>query len=204
MTTSSKSNFPSSRSICERYTLWDLFLLAQEVFHSMTASKSKQGWLILKLDIRKAFDTISWNFLTNILQAYNFPPEWINIIKSCLTEIDYTPILNGTKIDSLKPLRGTRQGSSLSTYLFILAMEYLSTMISNSVNLGEWKPFQIRNHDLKIYHLLFANDVLLFVKADSQAIDNIYHIIGCFCKTSGMQINLEKSKLWLSPHIPDY
>lgn len=40
----------------------DIFLLAQETLHSMNSSKSKQGWLILKLDIRKAFDTISWSF----------------------------------------------------------------------------------------------------------------------------------------------
>lgn len=37
----------------------DLFLLAQEVFHSMNKSSSKKGWMILKLDIRKAIDSIS-------------------------------------------------------------------------------------------------------------------------------------------------
>lgn len=83
-------------------------------------------------------------------------------------------------------------------------MKFLSTLISSSVNLGDWEPFKLRNHDLKVSHLLFADDVLLFARADLDIVDTIYHTLDTFCKTSGMQINLEKLKLWLSPHIPDF
>lgn len=77
-------------------------------------------------------------------------------------------------------------------------------MVSNSVNQGDWKPFTIKNHDLKISHLLFADDMLLFARADLHTIDTINHTINSFCEDSGMQINFEKkSKLWLSPHIPE-
>lgn len=33
----------------------DLFLLAQECMHSMNNTKRKEGWMILKIDIKKAF-----------------------------------------------------------------------------------------------------------------------------------------------------
>lgn len=36
----------------------DLFLIAQETLNSMKHSKAKGGWLIVKIDIKKAFDTI--------------------------------------------------------------------------------------------------------------------------------------------------
>lgn len=145
----------------------DLFLVAHKVLHSMNASKSKQGWATFKLDIRKAFDTISWDFILTTLQAYNLPIQWINLIRSCLTNMDYTPITNGFKQLSFKPSREIRQGDPLSPYLFILVMDYLSVMITNYVAKGEWKPFKLNNNDFNISHLLFADDVLLFVKDDS-------------------------------------
>lgn len=82
-------------------------------------------------------------------------------------------------------------------------MNYLSAMIFESVNHGNWKPFKIRNHDLNISHLLFVDDVLFFAKANLHTISTIKHIIDSFYKFSEMEINLKKSKLWLSPHIPE-
>lgn len=169
----------------------------------MNKSKSKKGWLILQLVIRKGFYTISWSFILELLKAYNPPSEWISLINSCLSGMDYTPIFNGTKIDSFKPKRGIRQGDPLYPYLFILAMEYLSILISNSINQGNQKTFKIKNQDCKISHLLFADDVLLFAKADPLTISSIKHILDDFHSTSRMEINLDKSKLWLSPYIPE-
>lgn len=137
-----------------------------------------------------------------MLQAYNFPTQLINLIKSCLSNTDYTPIINGTKHQPLKPNRGIRQGDPLSPYLFILVMNYLSAMITNSVSNGDWKPFKITNSDVNISHLLFADDVLLFAKANSHSISSIKTIFDSFCKISSMEINLNKSKLRLSPHTP--
>lgn len=37
----------------------DLFTIAHEIQHSMHLSKSKFGWVILKVDIHKAFDNLS-------------------------------------------------------------------------------------------------------------------------------------------------
>ena len=37
----------------------DLFTIAHEIQHSMHMSKSKFGWVILKIDIHKAFDNLS-------------------------------------------------------------------------------------------------------------------------------------------------
>lgn len=79
----------------------DLFLLAQETLHFMNRSKNKEGWLILKLDISKAFDTLSWTFISKILQSFNFPNNWINLISSSLENMLYTPLVNGTKCPPL-------------------------------------------------------------------------------------------------------
>lgn len=59
----------------------------------MKYSKSKDGWLIYKIDIAKAFDSISWNFIENILSPYHFPLEFNTLILSCLKKVTYTPIV---------------------------------------------------------------------------------------------------------------
>lgn len=50
----------------------DLFLIAQESMHSMNNSKSIEGWMIIKIDIKKAFYSISWDFIETILQISTF------------------------------------------------------------------------------------------------------------------------------------
>lgn len=115
--------------------------------------------------------------------------------------MDYTLIIKGNKLESFKPFRGIRQGDPLSPYLFITTMDYLSVMISNTVAFGVWKPFKIKNHDLNISHLPFADDILLFAKADNNTLSSVKNTINHFCNNSGMEINLDKSKIGY-PLIP--
>lgn len=50
--------------------------------------------------------------------------------------------------------------------------------------------------------MLFADDVLFFAKVDDITIRTIKNTINNFCQVSEMDINLEKSKVWLSPATP--
>lgn len=42
----------------------------------MLIRKRKIPMLLLKLDISKAFDTLSWPFLLDVLAARGFGPRW--------------------------------------------------------------------------------------------------------------------------------
>ena len=46
----------------------DNVILTQEIIHSMTISKSKQGLMALKIDLEKAFDRLEWNFIHHVLK----------------------------------------------------------------------------------------------------------------------------------------
>lgn len=153
----------------------------------MNSHKNKKGWIVLKIDIKKAFDTISWNFINHMLIAFNFPTQWIQLINSCLLSMEYTPTFNGTKTYPFKPTRSIRQGNPLLPYIFILAMEYLSIQIQEAVSSNLWKPFKIRSHDLKISHLLFIDDIILFTQAGTISLQTIKTILDNFCNTSGME-----------------
>lgn len=136
-----------------------------------------------------------------MLKAFNFPLSGSLLLIPVLRGWTIPLSLTATRLIPSSLLEVLDKRDPLSPYLFILAMEYLSIMISDSVNSGDWKPFRLRKHDLQMSHLLFVDGVLLLAEDYSYTIDNINYIIDTFYKTSGMQINLEKSKLWLSPLI---
>lgn len=171
----------------------------------MHLSKNKSGWMILKLDITKTFDTISSKFILEMLTLFNFPPEWINLFNSIFNSFTYTPIINGKKLASFKPQRGIRQGDPISPYLFILAMEFLNHSILHEINNKHWSPFSFKhnNENINFSHLFFADDILLFAKANKTNLSSIQSCLKKFSDHSNLSINLEKSKIWFSKIVPN-
>lgn len=85
----------------------------------MKNSRNKDGWMIIKIDIKKTFDSISWGFIENMLHMYNTPSKLKDLILSCLKHIKYIPTINGKKTQAFRPSRGIRQGDPISpTFLF--------------------------------------------------------------------------------------
>lgn len=53
----------------------DNIVVVQEAVHSMRRKKGKKGWMLLKLDLEKAYDRIRWDFLKDTLEAARFPEK---------------------------------------------------------------------------------------------------------------------------------
>ncbi|KAE8715904.1 hypothetical protein F3Y22_tig00110159pilonHSYRG00144 [Hibiscus syriacus] len=107
----------------------DNILIVQEAVQSMMNLKGRNGAVIAKIDLQKAYDNVRWEFLKKTLQDFNFPEKLIKIIMFCIMSSIIELLWNGEIIESLNPKQGLRQGDSLSLYQFILFMEKLSHMI---------------------------------------------------------------------------
>jgi hypothetical protein len=81
---------------------------AHECLHSIKAKKTKA--LILKLDLRKAFDCIDWDYLRLILTQSGFSPPFINWIMSGVTSANFSVLVNGEPSPFFRSGRGLRQG----------------------------------------------------------------------------------------------
>lgn len=99
--------------------------------------------MIFKIDLEKAYDKISWKFLKDTLQYFNFSDLWIDLIMNCVSNVSTSIIWNGEPLPEFSPQRGLRQGDPLSPYLFVLCMERLSHLINNKVENGKWKGIAV-------------------------------------------------------------
>ena len=131
----------------------------------MTISKSKQGFMALKINIEKAFDRLKWGFIYHELNWFKFPKDWINLIMSCISSSNHSVLVNGEKLNPFLPLRGIRQRGPLSQYIFILCMEYLAWLIQSKVTLGNQFGMKTSSEGPSFSHLFFAEDLIVFAKA---------------------------------------
>nr|GEY24068.1 hypothetical protein [Tanacetum cinerariifolium] len=88
--------------------------------------------MILKIDFEKAFDSISWDYLDNMLEFMNFPTRWRRWISACLYSARYSVLINGSPTQEFMLHRGLRQGDPLSPFLFIIAMEGLHVSMKDA------------------------------------------------------------------------
>ena len=130
-------------------------VLAQEVVHTFNQSKRKKGNVGFKLDFKKAYDSLEWDFILAILKVVGF--------YQCISTVQYTILLNGTKSSSILPSRGLRQGDPLSSYLFILCADVLARLVNREVERGAIKGVKVSPGAAAISQLFYADDVILFV-----------------------------------------
>jgi hypothetical protein len=110
------------------------FMLVQQTTRFL--HQQKQPCLLLKLDISKAFDSVAWSFLLEVLHPMGFEPIWRNIISELLLSSTTQVLLNGTLGERITHRRGLRQGDPLSLMLFILVMDVLGHLFSKAAKEG--------------------------------------------------------------------
>ena len=122
-------------------------------------------FMAMKLDMSKAHDRVEWKFLLKIMERMGFHAKWIGWIFECISIVSFSIMVNGEPKGYIVPSRGLRQGDPLSPYLFLLCFEGLNGLIQNAVNEGKIQGFSLSRGGPKISHLFFANNSLLFCRA---------------------------------------
>ncbi|KAJ4787764.1 RNA-directed DNA polymerase (reverse transcriptase)-related family protein [Rhynchospora pubera] len=149
--------------------------------------RNKVPAVIYKVDFAKAFDTVSWTFLSNVLIERGFPPLWcgwvINLLKSSASALK----VNGQLTDSFMHRRGLRQGDPLSPLLFIIVVDALQSFISNA------SPLLSGPVIIPPKALQFADDTLILMEALPRNLRVISAILSHFSQLSGLIINSQKS-----------
>ncbi|GJY87422.1 RNA-directed DNA polymerase, eukaryota, partial [Tanacetum coccineum] len=155
--------------------------------------KRKKSLMVFKVDFEKAFDSLRWEYLDEIMGKLGFGSKWRKWISGCLINARASVLVNGSPTNEFEIQKGLRQGDPMSPFLFILAMEGLHALMCKDESVGLYKGASIGN--ISISHLLYADDVT-FVGAWSQSnVCNLIFILRCFFMVSRLRININKSEI---------
>jgi exonuclease III len=182
----------SQSAFIQKRCIHDNFLHVQNLIKAL--HKKKTPSLFLKLDISKAFDSINWPYLLEVLQALGFGQnmrDWISLTLSSSTS---RVLLNGIPGPPFHHAKGLRQGDPFSPMLFILAIDPLQRILHMATDMGVLKPVQARTARLRTS--LYADDAGIFANPDKEELLAIRHILDVFADATGLRTNLDKTEVF--------
>ena len=118
-----------------------------------------------------------------------FCEAWVKLMMGCISTATYSVLINGEPQGNIVPTRGIRQGDPLSPYLFHLCTEGFHGLLKKAEELGEIKGVSISRNGPKLTHLLFADDSLIFCRAQDNDCQKLLEILYTYERASGQQIN---------------
>nr|GEV59119.1 RNA-directed DNA polymerase, eukaryota, reverse transcriptase zinc-binding domain protein [Tanacetum cinerariifolium] len=168
-------------------------ILANRLVVVLGGLKKKQS-LVFKVDFEKAYDSVRWDHLDDIMRNFGFGEKWCMWIQSCLRSSRGSVIVNGSPTEEFQFYKGLKQGDPLYPFLFILVMENLHISFQQVVDVGLFKGIEVAS-SLNLSHMFYANDAIFIGQWSESNIDTIVKVLDCYNRAYGLRINMTKSKL---------
>jgi len=159
---------PNQSAFIKHRFIQDNYMMVQQTVRFLHSQK--QPRILLKLDITKAFDSVSWPFLLQVLEKLGFGLRWRDLICGLLASSSTQVLLNCNPGDVIQHRRGLRQGDPLSPMLFILVIDVLNWMVTRASEEGLLQPLSRRPIQRRIS--LYADDVALFLRPAAEDISD--------------------------------
>jgi len=154
-------------------SIHDNFLYTQNLIQEL--HRLKIPALFLKLDIAKAFDSVRWDYLMEVLEHMGFGAKWRGWISTLLSMAPTSVLLNR--------VRGN--GSS---------MEPLQRLFDIATQEGTLTLFSQRSAELILS--LFADDAAIFPKPVKEDVQETLQLLTSFGTASGLLTNIQKSAVY--------
>ncbi|WMV45632.1 hypothetical protein MTR67_039017 [Solanum verrucosum] len=167
-------------------------MLAQEITHGNKKPNEGDN-VVIKLDMTKAYDRVSWSYTCLVLRRMGFGEMFIDLAWRTMSNNWYSVIINGVRHGFFHSTRGLKQGDPLSPSLFILGAEILSRMLNMLHHHQRYKNFQMEIRGPQINHLSFADDIIIFSSTTRDTLQMIMKTLSTYESVYDQLINKEKS-----------
>ena len=173
----------------------DGILIANEIVDG--AKQAKNDLLLFKVNFEKAYDSVHWGYLDDVMFKMNFPILWRSWIMERVTTATTSVLVNGCPTNEFCFERGLRQGDPFSPFLFLLAAEGLNVIMSALcpiifsllIALGVQTT-------VSVSHLQFADDTLLVGVKSWANVRAMKAALLLFESIFGLKVNFNKSMLF--------
>nr|GEW86600.1 RNA-directed DNA polymerase, eukaryota, reverse transcriptase zinc-binding domain protein [Tanacetum cinerariifolium] len=142
--------------VANRQILDGPFIL-NELLH--WCKRKKKQVMFFKVDFAKAYDSVHWDYLLDVLEAFGFGNICCKWIWGTFSSIKASVLVNGSPTIEFLFHCGLKQGNPLSPYLFILIMKSLNMSFTRAIDEGVFKGVHLHG-STSISHLFYANDVM--------------------------------------------
>ena len=172
----------------------DGVLVANEIVDE--ARKSRKELLLFKVDFEKAYDSIDWGYLDEVMRKMGFLNLWRKWIKECIGTSTASVLVNGSLTEEFHLERGLRQGDPLSPFLFLLAAEGFNVLMKAMSSHQIFKGYSVgRRNPVVVSHLQFVDDALILGEKSWANVRSMRVVLMLFESLSGLKVNFSKSQL---------
>lgn len=110
--------------------------------------------MALKLDMRKAYNKVEWDYLKALMLKMRFHSRWVDLVMARMSIVSYSIMVKGVPLGLIKPSRGIHQGI-LSHFM---CFEGFFALLGNAAQQRQLHGISISRNGPQITHLLFADD----------------------------------------------
>jgi len=166
-------------------------------FYKKYCKENNIDALLVSLDAKKAFDSVSHKYLKEVLKAYGFSDNFIDLVKLLYRDLKANIMINGYKSVIIKIARSVKQGDALSCALFILCIDPLIRKLENNDSIVAVPIPRSRYTNISIKNKIgaFADDVGAVVMNDPGTIGAIFDTYNLFSQMSGIELNVDKTEI---------
>ena len=177
------------------------FIRGRQLLHSVLianealeeAKRCHKPCLVFKVDYERAYDSVSWGFLSYMMRRLGFCSKWISWIEGCLRSATISVLVNGSPTKEFTPHRGLRQGDPLAPLLFNIVAEGLTDLMREALDKSFYSSLLVGEDNIPVNILQYADDTIFFGDASVQNVKTIKSILRSFELVSGLKINFAKS-----------
>jgi hypothetical protein len=148
--------------------------------------------MTILLEEEKAFGKIQHPFMIKVLERSGIQGPYLDMIEAVYSKPVANIKVNGEKLEAILLKSGTRQGCTLSPYLFNIVLEVLARAIPQQ---KEIKGIQTGKEEVKIS--LFADDMIVYISDPKNSTRQLLNLINSFGEVAGYKINSNNSMAFL-------
>jgi len=151
--------------------------------------------LCLKVDYEKAYDSIRWDFLFDMLHKLGFHNKWIMWVKGCLKSASVSVLVNRSPTTEFQPSRGVEARRSLNLLFFLIVAEGLVGLVRQAIKANLLKGVKVVRNEVEASKLQFVVDTLFICEDAYNNVMSMRTILRCYELASNLKINFHNSKL---------